>query len=203
MRIVHVAAGVWPGAGIAEVVAGLSRALKVLDHDVTVVTLDGPMAASIEEAQAEGVRVVRFKPSQPHFLFYSSAMRRGLSELVRETDTLHVHGCWTFPVWWGAWLALREKKTLVMSPHGSLDPMRLKHSGWKKKLVGWMDRWLLRRASVIHATCEAEKRWIQAFLGTPRQGRARQTLSEPLARARHTQARQTLTPSPGRGRPLW
>jgi hypothetical protein len=27
-----------------------------------------------------------------------------------------------------------------------------------------MDRWLLRRASVVHATCEGEKRWVQAFL---------------------------------------
>jgi hypothetical protein len=59
---------------------------------------------------------------------------------------------------------LRYKKTLVMSPRGCLDPVRLQHSAWKKRLVGWMDRWLLRRASVVHATCEGEKRWIQAFL---------------------------------------
>jgi hypothetical protein len=59
-----------------------------------------------------------------------------------------------------------------MSPQGALDPVRLQHSAWKKRLVGWMDRWLLRRASVVHATCESEKRWVQAFLGTPRQGEA-------------------------------
>jgi hypothetical protein len=28
-----------------------------------------------------------------------------------------------------------------------------------------MDRWLLRRASVVHATCEAENAWVEAFLG--------------------------------------
>ncbi len=71
---------------------------------------------------------------------------------------------WTFPVWWGAWLALRYKKTLVMSPHGSFNPLQLQHSAWKKKVVGWMDRWLLRRASVVHATCEGERAWIQAVL---------------------------------------
>lgn len=167
--------------------AGLSRALKAQAHDVTVASLDAGIAAPIEEAQSEGVRVVRFKPSQPHFLFYSSTMRHGLSEFVREADVVHVHSNWTFPVWWGAWLALRQKKTLVMSPHGALDPVRLKHSAWKKKAVGWMDRWLLRRADVVHATCEEENAWIQAFLGkcsnarmrecgngggTPRQGEA-------------------------------
>jgi glycosyltransferase involved in cell wall biosynthesis len=164
MKILHIVAGVWPGSGIAEVVAGLSSATRLQGHDVTVVTLDGPMAASIEKAQAMGVRVVRFKPSQPHFLFYSWAMLRGLGQEVREADVVHVHGCWTFPVWFGAWLALRYKKTLVMSPHGSFNPLQLQHSAWKKKLVGWMDRWLLRRASVIHATCEAEGEWVRKFL---------------------------------------
>jgi len=135
MKIVHIAAGVWHGSGIAEVVAGLSGATRLLGHDVTVVTLDGSMAASIEKAQAEGVRVVRFKPSWPKFLYFSWGMLRGLGKEVREAEVVHVHGCWTFPVWWGAWLALRNKKTLVMSPHGALDPVRLKHSGWKKKLV--------------------------------------------------------------------
>jgi glycosyltransferase involved in cell wall biosynthesis len=91
-------------------------------------------------------------------------MLMGLGKEVREADTVHVHGCWTFPVWWGGWLALRYKKTLVMSPRGALNPLYLQHSAWKKRLVGWMDRWLLRRASVVHATCGDEKRWVQAFL---------------------------------------
>jgi hypothetical protein len=30
--------------------------------------------------------------------------------------------------------------------------------------VGWIDRGLLRPASVVHATCGEEKRWVQAFL---------------------------------------
>jgi len=126
MIILHIVAGVWPGSGIAEVVAGLSSATRLQGHDVTVVTLDGLMAASIEKAQSMGVRVVRFKPSQPHFLFFSWTMLRGLGQEVREADVVHVHGCWTFPVWWGAWLALRYKKTLVMSPHGSFNPLILR-----------------------------------------------------------------------------
>ncbi len=130
------------------------------------------------------VRVVTFRRNWPNFLFFSWGMLLGLGKMVKNADVVHVHSNWTFPVWWGGWLALRQKKTLVMSPHGCFDPVRLKHSGWKKTLVGWMDRWLLRRASVVHATCEAEKRWVQAFLkcanarmrecgnGTPRQGEA-------------------------------
>lgn len=164
MKILHIVAGVWSGSGIAEVVAGLSRTMRAQGNDVVVATLDGAMAVSIEEAQSVGVRMVRFKPSQPHFLYFSWGMLLGLGKEIKDAEVVHVHGSWTFPVWWGAWLALRYQKTSVMSPHGCLDPVRRKHSGWKKQLVGWIDRWLLRRASVIHATCEVEKHWVEEFL---------------------------------------
>ncbi len=135
--------------------------------------------SDIEHLTGErNVRVVTFRRNWPHFLCFSWGMLLGLGKMVKDVDVVHVHSNWTFPVWWGAWLALRHQKTLVMSPHGCLDPVRLKHSGWKKRLVGWIDRWLLRRASVIHATCEEEAGWIQPFLkfeptslaATPSQG---------------------------------
>jgi hypothetical protein len=40
---------------------------------------------------------------------------------VRAADVVHIHSNWTFPVWFGARLALRYKKVLVMSPHGALE----------------------------------------------------------------------------------
>ena len=101
--------------------------------------------------------------SAGYFVFFRG-MLLGLGKLVKKADVVHVHSNWTFPVWWGAWLACRCQKTLVMSPHGSFNPLQLKHSGWKKAAVGWIDRGLLRRASVVHATCGDEKRWIEAFL---------------------------------------
>jgi glycosyltransferase involved in cell wall biosynthesis len=180
MKILHIVAGVWPGSGIAEVVAGLARAMRVQGHEVSLATTQdntvlkfeppslgsyaAPGSSKVLKLGEVGVRVVGFGRSWPRAVYFSWVMVWGLGQEVREADTVHVHGCWTFPVWFGAWLALRHKKVLVMSPHGSLDPVRLQHSAWKKRLVGWMDRWLLRRASVVHATCESEKRWVQAFL---------------------------------------
>ena len=50
-------------------------------------------------------------------------------------------------------------------PEASYDPVRLRYHGWKKWLVGPIERWCLRRCDRIVATCEAEKGWIQAYLG--------------------------------------
>ena len=49
--------------------------------------------------------------------------------------------------------------------HGNLDPLRLRYHGWKKRLVGLVERFFLRRADRIVATCDAEKAWIEAYLG--------------------------------------
>jgi len=43
--------------------------------------------------------------------------------------------------------------------------VRLRYHGWKKWLVGPIERYFLRRADRIVATCAAEKGWIEAYLG--------------------------------------
>jgi glycosyltransferase involved in cell wall biosynthesis len=166
MNILHITAGLPPGGGIAEAVPALCVHLQRLGHTVvlaTVARLDVRLSAAAEQAAEAGVRVVRFKPRFPHFLFFSPGLLFGLGRLVREADVVHVHSNWTFPVWWGCWCARRTGKKLVMSPQGCLDPVRMRHSAWKKRLVGWMDRYFLRRASVIHVTSEAEREWVERF----------------------------------------
>ena len=50
-------------------------------------------------------------------------------------------------------------------PEACYDPVRLHFHGWKKWLVGPMERWCLRRCDRIVATCAAEKEWIENYLG--------------------------------------
>ena len=90
-------------------------------------------------------------------------------DVVRETidgfDEIWVHSTWSCCVWRACQLALSEGKRLVRMPHGNLDPVRLKYHGWKKWLVGLIERFFLRRCERIVATCEAEKGWIELYLG--------------------------------------
>ena len=82
-----------------------------------------------------------------------------------DADEVWVHSVWTFKVWRACWRALRRRKRLVRMLHGNVDPVRLRYHGWKKWLVGPIERFFLRRADRIVATCEAEKGWIEAYLG--------------------------------------
>lgn len=82
-----------------------------------------------------------------------------------SAEEVWIHGMWLPKEWLACWRTLRSGKRLVRMPHGSVDPVRLRYHGWKKWLVGPIERWCLRRCAKIVATCEAEKEWIEKYLG--------------------------------------
>ena len=84
---------------------------------------------------------------------------------LKDADEVWVHGMWLPCEWRACWRALRLGKRLVRMTHGSLSPVYLRYHGWKKWLVGPVERWCLRRCDRIVATCAAEKGWIEAYLG--------------------------------------
>jgi len=80
---------------------------------------------------------------------------------LRAADEVWIHCGWLPCLWWAALWARKAK----WMPEACYDPVRLKFSAWKKRLVGPIERWALRRCEKIIATCEAEKEWIKAYLG--------------------------------------
>ena len=85
---------------------------------------------------------------------------------VEAADEVWVHGMWLPREWKVCRWTIAAGKRFVRMVHGSLSPVYLKHQGkWKKRLVGPIERWLLRKATRIVATCDAEKEWIEAYLG--------------------------------------
>ena len=80
---------------------------------------------------------------------------------LRAADEVWIHCGWLPCLWWAAFWAKRA----CWMPEACYDPVRLKFSAWKKRLAGPVERWALRRCEKIVATCEAEKGWIEAYLG--------------------------------------
>ena len=80
---------------------------------------------------------------------------------LRAADEVWIHCGWLPCLWWAAiW-----GRNVHWMPEACYDPVRLKFHGWKKLLVGPVERWCLRRCDRIVATCEAEKEWIESYLG--------------------------------------
>ena len=80
---------------------------------------------------------------------------------LRSADEVWIHCGWLPCLWWAALWG----KNVHWMPEACYDPVRLKFHGWKKWLVGPVERFCLRRVQVLAATCEAEKGWIQSYLG--------------------------------------
>ena len=81
-------------------------------------------------------------------------------------EEVWVHGMWLPKEWAICRRVIKAGKRLVRMTHGSLSPVYLKNqSPIKKRLVGPIERYWLRRADRIVATCDAEKAWVEAYLG--------------------------------------
>ena len=80
---------------------------------------------------------------------------------LRAADEVWIHCGWLPCLWWAALWG----RNVRWMPEACYDPVRLGYHGWKKRLVGPIERFFLRRCERIVATCEAEKEWIEAYLG--------------------------------------
>ena len=80
---------------------------------------------------------------------------------LRAADEVWIHCGWLPCLWWAALWG----RNVHWMPEACYDPVRLHYHGWKKSLVGPIERFCLRRCKTLVATCEAENGWIQAYLG--------------------------------------
>lgn len=142
MKILHLMAGLSEASGVANVARRFAR-------------------VQIERGDEAVLLAPAFKWNPIYFglLFAFKALWH-----VRSADQVWVHCSWTFPVWYGAFLAKVFGKKLIVVPEGSFDPMRLNnHARWKKRLVMPLDRWVLRWADEVLALCPAEIGWVEGF----------------------------------------
>ena len=86
--------------------------------------------------------------------------------VVPGIDIVYIHGAWLPVLWEVAKRAKSVGAKLIIRPAGSYDPVRLGYHSWKKRLVAFFERRMLRRADVLLATCEDEAGWIKDYVGT-------------------------------------
>ena len=142
MKIVHLMAGLGAASGVANIARRFARIQR-------------------ERGDAVEMLAPAFKWNPIYFglVFAIRALWT-----ARTADEVWVHCSWTFPVWFGTFLAKVFGKRLVVVPEGSFDPKRLhNHAGWKKRLVAPLDRWVLCQADEVLALCRDEIAWVKGF----------------------------------------
>lgn len=161
MKIVHVVAGIEANNGAAVTATSLAREEVKLGHEVSLVTTKDNR--KISNVNTEGITLYSYQRSLGGLACFSLKMLLGLRKIIQGADLVRTHCEWTFPVWWAVQCAKQCGAKVVMRPAGSYDPVRLAHSRWKKKMAAGIERWCLRHATAVHATCDNEAEWVKVY----------------------------------------
>jgi glycosyltransferase involved in cell wall biosynthesis len=161
MKVLHTISGIWKHTGgPAESVPSLCAGLLSFNNEIEIATLSGPLSLSANSSITKGVVISQYK----HYRGFSLSIGVGIYKALRRVDLIHNHGLWEATNWFSGFLSILFKKPFVVSPRGSLEPLRLKHSKWRKKIVtALLDQWCLKYASCIHACSITEYESIRAY----------------------------------------
>lgn len=152
MKVNHVISSIDSASGgTSTCLRGLCQAL-VAYADISISSISSPNPLKLDPA----VEVYLFAKC---FGFIPFAFSSKLVDHLREVDTyvFHAHGLWLMPTHYAIISSLNRNISIVISPHGMLEPRALQFSRWKKRLVGWL--WQnrdLKRATCIHVTSQME-----------------------------------------------
>jgi len=151
-------------SGPSYSVPRLAEALADLDHDVSLLTAGGQ--AVTPGGRLDFQRYPRDLGDVPILreLELSHGLQLALRREAKGADIIHANGLWTAPTLYPAWAARPAAATLVCSPRGTLSPVALARSTYRKRLF-WLlaQRRAVAKASLIHATSEQEYRDVRAF----------------------------------------
>ncbi len=163
MKILHTVSGIWEHTGgPAEVIPNLCEHLVLKNADVSLATLSGPLSQTAQRSSSNGVKIYTFPVLMRRSPWYGLGMKRGLTQLIADTDIVHGNGMWEYTNWITALICLREKKPYVMSFHGSI----MNYGSWHlKHQLAWqfIDGTFVKKANCLHACTDIELAFIRSL----------------------------------------
>jgi glycosyltransferase involved in cell wall biosynthesis len=155
MKVSYVAASVSRRAGgVFDATLGLAQAVARLGHEVNVVGVSDE-ATSNDAWRWQPVNLSTCEPVGPRAFGYAPH----IAGVIRATtpDVIHSHGLWMYTSLVSKHVAMSCRVPYVVTPHGMLEEWAMRNSIVKKRIAYWAyERRNLRKASCIHALCEAE-----------------------------------------------
>lgn len=157
MKMIHVIPHVdHEAAGPSYSVPRLCESLAVRGHDVELSCLASRLSIP-------GVKI-DLHPQLPFFGKFAVSPRHACS-LRRKADgvdIVHNHSLWSMVNVAAGWVVPGSAAKLVTSPRGTLSPWALKRSRLLKQLLWPLQRRVLARADLLHATSDTEHGEIRA-----------------------------------------
>lgn len=98
-----------------------------------------------------------YETSFPKRWYRAPLLRTDLAKDIQSFDLFHLHEVWSYPQFVSSSLAAKISLPYIVTPHGELEPWRVKNKFVKKVLyLKTVGRNLLRRASCLHAITPLE-----------------------------------------------
>ena len=150
--------------GPQYILTTVANGLVEAGHAVTIATMtDNPNIETVHD-RMPSASVKMFS----RFTFLGVSFSLGLSKWfgreISKFDVVHLHSFFTFSTLAAAYAAHRSKTPYVIWLHGSLDSWSLKQKSTKKKLfMRVVGNALLRGASAVHTTCNAEEEALRSM----------------------------------------
>jgi len=151
MKLIHVVPHISAEAsGPSYSVPRLCQALAARGHELTLACL----AAGREVPGVE----VEVHPSWPFLRQFAVSPQhaRALRAYAAEADIVHNHSLWSMVNVAAGWVVPGRGAKLVTSPRGTLSEWALANSKRRKQMLWPLQRRVLERADLLHATSEAE-----------------------------------------------
>lgn len=153
-RSLHVVSSLRLSAGgPTQSVTGLCDALNALDAPAEIATLTFP-----DDLPWGGITPIhKFSRGWPAKLHRSHHLSAFLHTEAKRFDLIHVHGLWEWPGVYARRVAVANRKPLVLSPRGMIEPWSLTQRAEAKRLarILWEEaNW--QAAALFHATSTQE-----------------------------------------------
>ncbi|HEY6940488.1 glycosyltransferase [Dokdonella sp.] len=157
MKLVHVVPHVdAEAAGPSYSVPRLCETLAARGHEVALVCLAARDIAGVRvELHRQWPVLERFAVSPGH----AFALRRAAAEV----DIVHNHSLWSMVNVAAGWVVPARRARLVASPRGTLSRWALGRRRTLKRMLWPLQRRVLARADLLHATSEAEYEDIRSL----------------------------------------
>lgn len=150
------------GGGVSAVVEALSRGVAETGLAVAVFGSEDKGWLAGDLVRWNGAPATALPIAGPRSLAYAPQLTQRLIDW--SPDVVHVHGIWTASSYSVTQWARATGMPYMISPHGMLESWAIQNARWKKRIAGVLfEHGHLRRASCLHALCDAETNAIRSY----------------------------------------